>query len=79
MWKSIFELQSCLETLIVVKQIILPGSVRSLGIKMLMAYVAEFENMDWEMSKVGRLPQIDMNAKDEINYLIAGIDSTFVH
>lgn len=28
------------------------------------------------MSKVGKLPQIDMNAKDEINYLVAGLDST---
>lgn len=79
-WKSVFEVQGFLETIIVVELRVLPESVRSVEIKTLMAYVAGeitgLRTWGWEMSldlsKVGGLSQIGMNAKDEINYLVAG-------
>lgn len=67
-WKSHFEVQSCLETIIVVEQAVLPGSVRSLGIEVLIVYVARedsrFENMElrnqsgFELSSYHRKPVI---------------------
>lgn len=44
--KAFLKSEAALKPIIVVEELVLPGSVRSLGIKMLMAYVAEFENMD---------------------------------
>ena len=39
-WKSSFEVQRCLETIIVVEQAVLLESVRYLGIEIVMVYVA---------------------------------------
>lgn len=39
-WKSSFEVQRCLETIIGVEQAVLLESVRSLGIEIVMVYVA---------------------------------------
>ena len=38
-WKSSFEVQSFIETIIVGEQAVLPGSMRSLGVEILTVYV----------------------------------------
>ena len=39
-WKSSFEVQRCLETIIVMEQAVLLESVRYLGIEIIMVYIA---------------------------------------
>lgn len=81
-WKSSFEVQSCLETIIVVEQAVLPRSVRSLGIEVLIVYIAGklagLRMRSWEMNLdlswvdiTGSQSETDVNSKDDINYLVA--------